>query len=372
MRNASAALITAVLLAASAPAQAGFVAQSTYTGTVTQAPAGNVFAVTTGASVLGHVFFPVGPVKTGTVSDFEIGLFIGTGHYVLDAAGGNDTVTLTNGLISAIDVTFPNGPCIPGSAAICPGVIYSGAEFFTDAPAACSAGAVCGTLDFTGSAPGPIPEPATVLLLAASLLGLGLAAVRRARVPSPGSDRRRTYRLLEPAAGMSKGFAVVAVLLAGLFTETARAAPISYVFAAGTTTDLGAGAETITGSFTFDASTDTETNVSITLTGMAPFADTYTDPLATPPSSNEVFGFSPTLTGISIFFAMPLDVSPDPLMEVRFGNVKLAAVDPSPHGAAIFQPAIPEPASLSLLGTALGLFLLTAWANRGARRSEGG
>ena len=81
-------------------------------------------------------------------------------------------------------------------------------------------------------------------------------------------------------------------MLAGFIAETARAAPISYVFAAGTTTDLAAGPETITGSFTFDASTNTETNVTITLTGMAPFADTYTDILATSPSSNEVFGFS--------------------------------------------------------------------------------
>jgi len=165
---------------------------------------------------------------------------------------------------------------------------------------------------------------------------------------------------------MSKGCAIVAALLAGLVAGTARAAPISYVFAAGTTTDLGAGLETITGSFTFDASTNTETNVSITLTGMAPFADTYTDPLALPPSSNEVFGFSPTLTGISIFFAMPLDVSPDPLMEVRFGNVKLAAVDPSPHGAAVFAPAIAEPASLTVLSAALGIFPFIARANRGA------
>ena len=182
MRTASAAFITGVLLALStAAAWAGFVAESTYTGTVTQAPAGNVFSVTPGASVLGHVFFPSGPIKTGTVSDFEIAFFIGTGHYVFDASGGTDTVTLTNGLISAIDIALPSGPCITGSTAICPGVIYSGAEFFTDAPTACSAGAVCGTLDFTGSAPEPIPEPATILLLAAGLLGWILAAAWRAK-----------------------------------------------------------------------------------------------------------------------------------------------------------------------------------------------
>jgi hypothetical protein len=43
--------------------------------------------VTRGASVLGDVFYPTGPIKTGTVSGFEIGLFIATGHYVFDAAG---------------------------------------------------------------------------------------------------------------------------------------------------------------------------------------------------------------------------------------------------------------------------------------------
>jgi hypothetical protein len=58
-------------------------------------------------------------------------------------------------------------------------------------------------------------------------------------------------------------------------------------------------------------------------------------------------------------------------MEVRFGRVKIIAADSSPHGAAIFAPAIAEPASLALLGVALVLFLLTARANRGARRPEG-
>ena len=44
MRNVSAALITGVLLTLSVPAaRAGFVADSTYTGSVIQAPAGNVF-----------------------------------------------------------------------------------------------------------------------------------------------------------------------------------------------------------------------------------------------------------------------------------------------------------------------------------------
>jgi hypothetical protein len=44
MRNVSAALITGVLRTLSVPAaRAGFVAESTYTGSVTPAPAGNVF-----------------------------------------------------------------------------------------------------------------------------------------------------------------------------------------------------------------------------------------------------------------------------------------------------------------------------------------
>jgi hypothetical protein len=56
-------------------------------------------------------------------------------------------------------------------------MLYAGAEFFTDAPTACSPGAVCGTLDFTGSA----PEPATIALLAAGLSCWTLARARRGR-----------------------------------------------------------------------------------------------------------------------------------------------------------------------------------------------
>jgi len=54
---------------------------------------------------------------------------------------------------------------------------YAGAEFFIDAPTACSPGAVCGTLDFTGSA----PERATIALLAAGLSCWTLARARRGR-----------------------------------------------------------------------------------------------------------------------------------------------------------------------------------------------
>jgi len=56
-------------------------------------------------------------------------------------------------------------------------MLYAGAEFFIDAPTACSPGAVRGTLDFTGSA----PERATIALLAAGLSCWTLARARRGR-----------------------------------------------------------------------------------------------------------------------------------------------------------------------------------------------
>jgi hypothetical protein len=135
---------------------------------------------------------------------------MGTGHYVFDASGGNDIVTLTNGLISAIDAAPPSGPCITGSTAICPGVIYSGAEFFTDAPTACSPGEVCGTLDFTGSAPGPIPEPATIALLATGLLGWAAAAAKRPKAraaPGLGSILRTEQPSAKPGHESPVGLA---------------------------------------------------------------------------------------------------------------------------------------------------------------------
>src|SRR5271169_5894000 len=101
-----------------------------------------------------------------------------------------------------------------------------------------------------------------------------------------------------------------------------RATPINYVFS-GASTVLNGDTETITGSFTFDTTTDQETSVSITLTGPAAEAGTFTSGTFTTAGNNQVIADQVTgmfhgLGGITIEFANPLDQSPDALNLVRY------------------------------------------------------
>jgi hypothetical protein len=55
----------------------------------------------------------------------------------------------------------------------------------------------------------------------------------------------------------------------------ARATPITYVFTPDASVTLGGDTEAISGSFVYDASTGDQSDVSITLTGAAPYAGLY-------------------------------------------------------------------------------------------------
>jgi hypothetical protein len=153
--------------------------------------------------------------------------------------------------------------------------------------------------------------------------------------------------------------AIAAVLAA---PTLCRATPIDYVIAPGTTTTLNGDTETISGSFTFDAATGTESIVSITLTGAAPFAGTYDQAapaIPTNPLHSEID--TPFILGpvhVELRFASALDVSPDALTEVFFfgnlsdGCIRGECVDGAPTGSATFA-AVPEPGSLALLAVGL-------------------
>jgi hypothetical protein len=88
---------------------------------------------------------------------------------------------------------------------------------------------------------------------------------------------------------------------------------------------------------------------------------------------------SATSDEIKIDFAAPLGISPDDIAEVMVFNHNTGfTISSSPPGSATGQAdpgfltgagaPIPEPASLTLLGGALGLFLLTRRTNRRVRR----
>ena len=125
----------------------------------------------------------------------------------------------------------------------------------------------------------------------------------------------------------------------------------------------------ITGSFTFDTATNTESSVSMTLSGNAPFAETYSQ--ATPlglPMNNTVVAFDVSDNAIQITFNDPLDTTPDPITNVAYISNVLEENGIDTTGSAVFAPAaMPEPSTLPLLGVVIGLFLLIPRALRVAR-----
>jgi hypothetical protein len=160
-------------------------------------------------------------------------------------------------------------------------------------------------------------------------------------------------------------FYVFALILLLLFGPSRAKADIydSYVFTfPGTSTTYynpTAVTETITGSFTFDATTGDSTAVSITLSGGAsPFDGTYINPsdtCALPCSA--IYGLSGAST-LFVHFVNPLSGSPDPLQSTEWSSASLApylGLDSSPTGSAVFSAAVPEPGSVIQLMTVVAM-----------------
>jgi hypothetical protein len=162
----------------------------------------------------------------------------------------------------------------------------------------------------------------------------------------------------------------------------ASAIPLEYTFVNASTTLNGA-TEQITGFFGFDSDNQnpalgppgccTQNGAQFTLTGPAPYAGMYMHGSEEAAAPNEITGDNPVSPAgfafLFITFANDLSVSAadDPLKSVRWIIQATGefAVDDSPTGCArpgvVFPPfepcaaAVPEPASLGLLGIALGL-----------------
>jgi hypothetical protein len=134
--------------------------------------------------------------------------------------------------------------------------------------------------------------------------------------------------------------------------------------------------ETITGSFTVDATNSTVLNASIMLSSASPEAGTYSlDPFISL-GGNGIVATDPNTTDkIDIEFTQSLifsPVSPAPISADHGLNSSWCPIDctipirtTTATGAAVFATATPEPTAIVLLITALaGLFLFRSRANR--------
>jgi hypothetical protein len=161
---------------------------------------------------------------------------------------------------------------------------------------------------------------------------------------------------------MQRWFCAVAAIVSAfaLGVPGAGATPIAYVFAPGSITTFDGNTEVITGSFTYDAATNTQSLVSITLTGASPYAETYEAPPTYMLSFNDDVVAIDYLIPVQLafFFDDPLDVSPDIATLIEFESEPLGTgpeiLDRSPMAEVVFASAsVPEPASIALLSTAI-------------------
>jgi hypothetical protein len=178
--------------------------------------------------------------------------------------------------------------------------------------------------------------------------------------PSPYL-RRFEFRANKYLAAFSIVLAAAAV--ADLATAPAlKAAPVSYAFSPDASAVFPA-----PGSFTFDAATNTQSFVQIFLTGPLPYSGAYYSIPASMGFDNDTINgddfWGDTLI---VNFDLPLDGgNPDDFISsviwTPFGFPSEARRATAVAGTA---EVVPEPNSIILLGTALGLLLLGHWTAR--------
>jgi hypothetical protein len=163
----------------------------------------------------------------------------------------------------------------------------------------------------------------------------------------------------------------IAGAAAGVFAMPAPslAEPINYKFSGAMATFSG-GTDDITGTFTYDAVTNTESNMMITVTGPQS-ADSY-DLIGTDPPNSGTHAITADNAGRTIemiaFFENVLGSASDNLTDVQFKFSATNFVSTNTVAGGIEPVSVPapplSPVGPALVAGALGLFRLTRRANR--------
>jgi hypothetical protein len=208
--------------------------------------------------------------------------------------------------------------------------------------------------------------------------------------PRPfGVRSRRIPRLVSGQRTSRYGVLTAMVVWAAAFfvaPTAATATPISYTLSGVTLTGFSSptislpGTIVLTGSFTFDPSEVPSPLNTADITATGP-----TSILVTSPEVFTVYSLEDTTddsigvcvlncgTGdeVLLVFENPLSDAPDPINRAGFSSPTLGLlfVDTATGSALPTTTAAPEPASLTLLGGALALFLFARRGNRRGRRA---
>ena len=163
-----------------------------------------------------------------------------------------------------------------------------------------------------------------------------------------------------PSFPSKSRFPVALVAACLLFTvpSLASASPITYNVNGSAT--LGGASEVITGSFIYDPTTRKQSATDITLTGPAPYAGLYSDSATATGNGTSISAPSDSLPAVDLVFASQLTTNAaDPLSVVIWfsSNGATRVQDLTATGSAV-PSSLPEPASFTILGLALGLLPL--------------
>ena len=150
-------------------------------------------------------------------------------------------------------------------------------------------------------------------------------------------------------------------LAAMLLSGNASATPITYIFSNASFV-INGNTETITGQFGFDLSTGLESDVQITVTGADAVSGNYSAVTGGYAGNTSQISADGASNALTIYFAGPLSGADDALSLVAIPFRTFGESFENSTSAAGIATAVPEPASMAILG--LGAITMLATRKR--------